>query len=208
MSDDAFESLAAVAASLPFHIDDVQAVNAAYTRWHGSRRPAERRWIQLWTYCFVRRYFLVKFIQEPAHTIADMDELVDKTFRKVERNEGQLNDPSRYASWVSVICKNTYRNYLRSRRRAVSIDDRPTSALVSEAPRAYNDAGMAREALGQAIARLPRYLQTCVRLRFIEGLSYPEIADRTGRPLASIRAYVYKALQRLREDDDLRDFVE
>lgn len=203
MSNSSFESLDALAASLPFHVDDVSAVNATYSRWRSDRDPSDQHVVQLWTYCFIRRYFLVKFVQESAYSVADLDLLIDKTFRKVERSEDQVKEPRRYASWVSVVCKNTYRNYLRRRRPAVSLDEPSMPLLVAEGPVVYQDAGMARQAVLSAIDRLPPYLQTCVRLRFLEGLSYNEIADRTDQPPPSIRAYIYKALQRLREDEEL-----
>jgi len=208
MPHSSFESLDAVAASLPFHVDDVHAVNDTYCRWRTARKPTDQRVVQLWTYCFIRRYFLVKFVHETTYRASDLDELIDKTFRKVERSESQVKEPSRYASWVSVVCKNTFRNYLRRRRHAVSLEETSMPPLVAEMPTSYHDVGFAHQALDRAISRLPNYLQACVRLRFLEGLSYQEISDRTDQPLPNIRAYIYKAIRRLRDDDELLSYFE
>lgn len=205
MSKTSFESLDDLASRLPFHIDDVTSVNQVYARWRVRGRESDHQVVQLWTYCFIRRYFLVKFIRDFETRASDFDELVDKAFMKAEASDRLVNDPTRYASWVSVVCKNTFRNYLRDRRRPVSLEDEDVPTLVAEIPRAYVDAGLAHQALLKAIERLPVYLQECVRLRYIDGLGYGEIAERTGHPPASIRAYIYKAVQRLRSDDDLRD---
>lgn len=208
MSHPSFRSLDALASSLPFHLDDVDSANAAYMRWHRTQDAEERRVILVWTYCFIRRYFLVKFVQETSYSAADLDDLIDRTFRKVERAESQIKQPSRYASWLSVVCKNTFRNYLRRRKSTVSLQEEQAPTLVGEEPKSYSDVGYAHLALHRAIDRLPSYLRVCMRLRFIEGLSYPEIAERTDHPLPRIRAYIYKGIRRLRDDEDLLSYFE
>ena len=203
MPKNAFESLDALASRLPFHIDDMESANAAFMRWHESGSPSDRRVVQLWTYCFIRRYYLVKFLQESTYGAADLDELIAKTFEKAERAFDEISRPSRYASWVSVVCKNTYLNYRRSRKPSFSIDEEGSPPLVAETPGAYDDVGLAREAVLRAIDRLPDYLRECVRLRFIDGLSYTEIGERTGHPLPRIRSYINKAMGKFRSDEEL-----
>jgi RNA polymerase sigma factor (sigma-70 family) len=200
MSTSSFESLEALVARLPFHLDDTGSINTCYARWFDSPSKRDRLTIDLWTYCFIRRYFLIKFVQESTVGPADFEELVDRTFRKVEQSAGQIKRPERYASWVSVVCKNTFLNYLRDFRRAVSLDADRSPQLVAETPQPFSDVGIVRQAVQEAIGRLPDYLQECVRLRFIEGLSYAEINDRTGYPLPRIRSYINKAMKRFRED--------
>ena len=46
-----------VARHLPFSLDDVSAVNRTFVRWLDKRRRRDGRLIQLWTYCYVHRYF-------------------------------------------------------------------------------------------------------------------------------------------------------
>ncbi len=200
MSASSFESLEALVARLPFHLDDTAAVNECFVRWFNAPTKRDRIVVDLWTYCFIRRYFLVKFIQESSVGPADLEELVDRTYQKIERSGRQIKRPERYASWVSVVCKNTFLNYLRDHRRAVSLDAERAPQLIAETPQPSYDAGFVRQAVEGAIKRLPAYLQECVRLRFVEGLTYEEIHDRTGHPLPRIRSYVNKALKRFRED--------
>ncbi len=203
-----FEALDALSSRLPFHIDDMSAANDVFVRWRSDGAEADRRIVQLWTYCFIRRYYTVKFLQEASYGAADLDELIDKTFQKVEESSTEIKRPSRYTSWVSVICKNNYLNYLRSRKPSLSIEEEGTPQLVAERPAVYDDVGLARDAVQRAIDRLPDYLQECVRLRFIEGLSYSEISERTGHPLPRIRSYVNKAMGRFRSDEQLLAYLE
>lgn len=206
MPRSAFESLDALAARLPFHIDDVASANDAFLRWRRTGSEADRRTVQLWTYCFIRRYFLVKFLQETTYGPADLDHVIDTAFRKAIGSSADIKNPGRYGHWVSKICKNTFLNYLRGRRRPLPLEDAPP--LVGESPTAYNDPGLAHDALVRAIERLPDYLRDCARLRFLEEMSYEEIAARTGFPLPRIRSYVNKAVNRFREDDELLDFFD
>ena len=203
MSYSSFDSLDELAAGLPFRLDDALAVNAAYTRWRATGDLQERSIVQLWTYCYIRRYFLVKFVQESSWSAIDLDVLVDIAFRKMEMRESQVREPSRYASWVSVVCKNTFRNYLRARRQQISFDGAPMGTSVSETPNNYREYGAQQQMLVGAIDRLPPHLRSCVRLRFLGGLSYAEIARRTDRPLPTIRSFIYKAVKRLRLDEEL-----
>ncbi len=203
MSYSSFDSLDELAAGLPFRLDDASAVNAAYARWRATLDLQERSVIQLWTYCYIRRYFLVKFVQESSWSAIDLDVLIDIAFRKTEMRESQVREPSRYASWVSVVCKNTFRNYLRARRQQVALDGAPLGTSVSETPNNYREYGAQQQMLVGAIDRLPPHLRSCVRLRFLGGLSYAEIARRTDRPLPTIRAFIYKAVKRLRKDEEL-----
>lgn len=207
MSTSSFESLDALASKLPFHLDDVDAVNDCFVRWFKAPSKEDRVVIDLWTYCFIRRYFLIKVVQEPSMGPTDFDELVDRTFLKIEASVGRVKRPAHYANWVSVVCKNTFLNYLRDRRHAVSLYENPDSQIAAEPARPYRDVGYTRLAVHRAIDRLPRYLRECVRLRFIEGLTYEEISERTGFPLPRIRSYINKAMKRFREDDRLLAYL-
>ena len=207
MSRAAIETLETLARRLPFHLDDTKAVNSLYVRWREYGREQDRLLIELWTYCFIRRYYLIKFSQGPTHNAADLDVLIEATFEKVERFGEKVQHPTRFANWVSVICKNTYLNYLRRRKPSISIVDAGTPPLVAEPAMGYSDSGHARVVLNRAIKRLPDYLQECAVLRLLEGLTYEEIGKRTGQPLPRIRAYVNKALKRFREDEELLEYL-
>lgn len=207
MSESAFDSLDLLAGQLPFHLDDADAVNACYLRWREGGREEERRIVELWIYCFIRRYFAMKFIQESSYNPADFDAIMDSTFEKVERFATQIQQPERFASWVSVICKNSYLNYLRGKKRSVPLESDFEPDLVAEPPVPYNDSASSRLVVLRAIRRLPSYLQECVSLRYLDGLSYEDIGDRTGYPLPRIRSYINKAMKRLREDGELLELL-
>jgi RNA polymerase sigma factor (sigma-70 family) len=105
----------------------------------------------------------------------------------------------RYAHWVSVVCRNTYLNFLRSRPRTANepIDDELSSFI--DPIRALQTTQL-RQTLCASIDRLPAFLSVVARLRFVDQKSYQEIGQATGKPVPVIRAYAHRAAIRLRAD--------
>jgi len=88
----------------------------SFRQWQTQADDEAGYHVDLWTYCFIRRYFLVKFAREAYGGPADLEALIEKAYRKVQSRRHTVADTARYASWVSVVCKNTFLNYLRGRR--------------------------------------------------------------------------------------------
>ena len=193
---------------LPFGLDETDRVGEAFARWREGAGEADRQAVEVWTYCFVRRYFIIKLAREPAGGGADLDALMDRVYRKVDARRDTVKEAARYAAWVSVICKRTFINHLHRRRRHVSIDEEAGPVLKADPADVHYDAPLVRKALLAAIGRLPPSLQTVARLKFVEDRPYADIAAATERPVASVRAYVHKALERFREDEHLLTFLD
>jgi RNA polymerase sigma-70 factor (ECF subfamily) len=56
-----------------------------------------------------------------------------------------------------------------------------------------------REKIKRALSTLPEVQQRTLMIAFFEGLSYPEIAEREGVPLGTIKSRAARALAALRE---------
>jgi RNA polymerase sigma factor (sigma-70 family) len=208
-----FASFKKVADQLPFDVGNFERASRAFEHWHERRQPDDERVVDLWTYCYVRRYFTIKFAKRAAESAADLDDLVARAYRKIDGARADLDEPDRYAAWVSVICQNTYRNYLRRGREYVSVEDEEEetgedeAALQADAPPAGSgDAERALRAVHAAIERLPDYLAEAARLRLLEEKSYDEISEATGKSKASMRTYVNRARKKLQEDEYLSAF--
>lgn len=197
-----------IAARLPFHLDDIDQVNESFRQWRIHSDDKNRYVLDLWTYCFIRRYFVIKFASRSLHSdVATVDLLIEQAYKKVQTHQHELADARRYANWVSVICKNTFLNFLRRQPVLTSIDEEAGPVLqASEKPATY-DIAVLIEGLRQAIERLPDYLQDVARLRLLEKCSYQEIEERTGKPIASIRTYLHKALVKIRSDAEFLKLI-
>ena len=197
-----------IAARLPFHLDDTDQVNEAFRQWRLHGEAQDRYVIDLWTYCFVRRYFIVKFASGAFRGDgASVDILIEQAYERVQTRQGEVADARRYASWVSVICKNTFLNFLRRQPVFTSIDQEEGPVLQSDRQPATYDMGIVIEGLRQAIERLPDYLKDVARLYLLETCSYQEIEKRTGKPIATVRTYLQRTLVKIRSDTEFLVFI-
>lgn len=192
---------------LPFSVDDTDAANEAFERCLDGEPEAERL-VDMWTYCYVCRYFLSKSAQGVFNNLSDADELTTRAYRKVLKNRGDVRTPGRYASWVSVVCKNTFLNYTRRDQFSESIEDEEGPTLTADDGSSVAEVGFVREAFVDAIDRLPSYLQEPARLYFLEDREFDEISEAVGKPVATVRTYKHKAMKHLRTDERLQEYVD
>ena len=193
--------LRALAVDLPFHLDDIASVNATFVRWRAEGAADDARTVAVWTYCYVQRYFYVKFASHP--DAIPVDQLIDRALRGAFCSQARVRRPERYAQWVSTICKRTFLNYLRIDRIHVALSENLPPASGLSAPLHY-DTALLRRSLGAAISSLPSFLRDIARMRLIEERSYTEIRELTGKPLPTLRAYTNKALRHLRNNATLQ----
>ncbi len=198
-------SLEVLASSLPFRLDEAERVNEAFSSYMSSGLKQQKVLIDLWTYCFVRRYFLIKFLKETAFRSSELDHIVEKTYQKVERSRGGIDSYDRYAQWVSVVCRNTYINFVTRRHSITGLEHLPSDPpdVPSKNDLEDNVAGV-HVALVRATESLPEFLQPTARMKFIEGLSYEEISRIIGKRVPTVRSYIHKICARFRKDQALR----
>lgn len=108
---------------LPFHLDDLIRANAVYETWMKHRKIEDQHIIDLWTYCFIWRNLLVKFSRNPDLRASDFDMLVARVYERIMERRYTVRDETRYANWVSVVCRNFFVNYLRTFKKSLPIQD-------------------------------------------------------------------------------------
>lgn len=201
-------SLDTLAAHLPFSLDESERVNETYARYATQNRLPDAQMVDLWTYCYIRRYFLIKFIRSGGFRSSELEQVVEKTYRKVDSARGQLQSNDRYAQWVSVVCRNAFYNFVSRRLKLAPLDDvHELKAPVADVELDV-DSGALFVALKTAIENLPPFLQQTARMRYIENLSYEEIARIEGKRAPTIRSYIHKICQRFRQDKELSLWAE
>lgn len=198
--------LDALARSLPFPVDDYAAAGRAFAAWReagGQREGAAYGTVTLWAYVYVQRHLAARFARERTSGPADLDDAITRAVEGFMEGLDRVDDPLRFPHYVSVICKNTVIGHRGRRRETVEADDEtlPPDDEVTPAPFA---AEVVRADVDAALADLPDSVREVARLRYVERLDYETIAERTGRPIASVRTYAARAGARLREDPHLR----
>ena len=110
-------------------------------------------------------------------------------------------DPSKAGAitWLAVLARN--RAIDRLRRRSVGTDAIEAAAHIEdESPSAFDIVEQADNAarLGRCLEQLEEHSRSMIRSAFLDGASYPELAEREGVPLGTMKSWIRRGLQRLR----------
>ena len=126
------------------------------------------------------------------------EDLVHDVFLQALPKLAALRDASRFGSWLAAIARNRATDFHRRAKSDSSLDDQP-GAL--EAPDNSRGAVGVEDgiALLNAVRQLPEAYREPLIMRFVEGMSGPEIAARTGLTHGSVRVNLYRGMQLLRE---------
>ena len=120
----------------------------------------------------------------------EVSDLVQDVFLVAFRKLGSLRDASRFGPWVAMIARNRATDFHRRKRE--------TEELREEVSRGGGAVAEAREAL-EIIRSLPEAYRETLVLRLVEGMTGPEIAERTGLRPASVRVNLHRGMKLLRE---------
>jgi RNA polymerase sigma-70 factor (ECF subfamily) len=121
---------------------------------------------------------------------ADVDDLVQDVFLQAMRRLGSLRSAEAFGPWLAAIARNRARDRWRRGDAAVP--------LPAEVPGPPHPEGEAMTVLA-AIRRLPEAYRETLVLRLVEGMTGPEIAERTGLTPGSVRVNLHRGLKVLRE---------
>lgn len=112
---------------------------------------------------------------------------------------GPTYDPSRasLATWLLMIARSRAIDHLR-RRVPEPYDPDTMPELVDRESEDQADALVERWRVAGLIAGLPKQEARLLEMRFYQGLSQSEIAQRTGIPLGTVKMQMVRALERLR----------
>ena len=122
-----------------------------------------------------------------------VDDLVQDVFVVAMDKLHTLRDDRAFGPWIAAIARRRAADWRRRRRDTVELDE----SLAGDA-RPDDDAAAAREAV-DAIASLPEAYRETLMLRFVAGLTGPEIAERTGLTHGSVRVNLHRGVALLRD---------
>jgi RNA polymerase sigma-70 factor, ECF subfamily len=141
----------------------------------------------------------------------DAEDVLQETFLKAFENLPRFREDSRFYTWIVRIGVNQALMKLRKRRtdRSVSLDE-PIEDGGEVIPRDFADwkpdpeellgRTETREIMERAIQNLPVSFRTVFQLRDVEGLSTEETAEMLGLTISAVKARLFRARLRLREE--------
>jgi len=134
---------------------------------------------------------------------AEAEDVLHDAFVAVGDRAGQYSrDRGTVGAWLVTLVRNLSIDRTRRRDRrgnlARDVIAHEPVAKVAD-PEELTAAAGTREKVRRALASLPDVQRITLEVAFFEGLSYPEIAEREGVPLGTIKSRAARAIMSLRE---------
>lgn len=120
----------------------------------------------------------------------EVDDLVQDVFLTALRKLDTLRDAASFGAWLAMITRNRAMDFHRRSRETTEVTEETGQTRASQ--------GDAVEVLN-LIRLLPEAYREPMTLRFVEGMTGPEIAERTGLAPASVRVNIHRGMKMLRE---------
>ncbi|MEO8294811.1 MAG: sigma-70 family RNA polymerase sigma factor [Gemmatimonadota bacterium] len=148
------------------------------------------------------------------------EDLAQETFVKALNAIESYRPEFKFSSWIFKIANNAAIDHLRRRElNTLSLDGSPnaetpdaveaTALQVSDRSETPLEELEARElggAIELAIGQLRPEYRACILLRHVEGRPYEEIAEMLSLPLGTVKTYIHRARNELRQSlGDLRE---
>ena len=127
----------------------------------------------------------------------EAEDIAQEAFLRAYRDLRTLRKSDSFTQWLCRITLNVTREKNRARRPFVSLDSLPEMAAKSDP---QEEAEIAR--LMVMVSDLPEEYRVPLTMRYIEGMSYRDIAEALHIEESSARSRVHRARAMLREQTD------
>jgi len=141
------------------------------------------------------------------------EDLSQETFVKALNAIGSYRPEFKFSSWIFKIANNASIDHLRRRELdTLSLEGSPHAATPEamqatalqignreESPLEAVEARELGSAIEAAIGRLRPEYRSCILLRHVEGRAYEEIAEILDLPLGTVKTYIHRARNELRQ---------
>src|ERR1700731_692419 len=130
--------------------------------------------------------------------VREVDDLVQEVFLLALRQLHALRDVSRFGPWLGTITRNRANDYFR---KAIPVEEvtEPVSENQAGSRTSCHIAEQEADLILAAVRALPEPYREPLILRLVEGMTGPEIAERTGLTHGSVRVNLFRGLRPLRE---------
>ena len=141
---------------------------------------------------------MARFAQHMLGDADDAEEVVQDAFVRAYRSLARCNDPSRFDGWLFRILVNRCRTRGGRRGRRNRMFVRDPGALEQASVDHPADRFEWRAEITHALGQLGGDYREAFLLKYVEELSYEEIAELTGVGISALKMRVKRACERLR----------
>jgi RNA polymerase sigma-70 factor (ECF subfamily) len=119
----------------------------------------------------------------------DAEDLTQDVFLHAMGRLHTLREPAAFGGWLAAIARSRALDHVRRTPRAEALPDHLRGATGNTGDAAW---------ILSAIQALPAAYRETLTLRLVEGMTGPEIAERTGLTPASVRVNLCRGMSQLR----------
>ncbi len=132
------------------------------------------------------------------------EEVLQESFVKIWHHAGNYDaDKSAPMTWMTAIVRNRALDWLRRPREVQTSDELEAfmEGVPDEGPGPEELAALTAQAakLQECMQQLGADQQRSITLAFFHGLSHGELAEKMGKPLGTVKTWVRRGLDRLRQ---------
>ena len=128
----------------------------------------------------------------------EVDDLVQDVFLLALPRLHTLRDANRFGPWLAAIARNRANDYYRQSVDHVELTEELAAGDGNkQGPSDLNNVEAAR--ILAMIRNLPEAYREPLLLRLVEGMTGPEISERTGMTPGSVRVNLHRGMQQLRQ---------
>lgn len=123
-------------------------------------------------------------------SFSEVDDLMQEVFLQALRRIETLRTEDAFGAWLASIARNIAASHHRSKRPGEELED----------PAGHSGGSAAAEAAEvlRILQELPEAYRETLALRLVEGMTGPEIAERTGLKHGSVRVNLSRGMELLR----------
>ena len=143
--------------------------------------------------------YVYAIVGEIVDNVHDAEEVVQDAFLNAYQGLGQLEDATKFKSWLAEITRNCARQWLRKQRDdTVSIDEVSEQVLQTrDAPDERLTQLEQRELIRRTIETLPQKDRELARAFYLEGASYDELTNAHGLSYNAVASRLSRAKRQL-----------
>jgi RNA polymerase sigma-70 factor, ECF subfamily len=138
------------------------------------------------------------FVARRVASEADVDDVVQDVFLRMQRGLEGLRDDERFGPWVYRVARSAIVDHHRAAVRRGA----PSDAIVEEPVEEHDEGAVAEELavyVALFVAMLPSPYREALTLTELEGLSQREAADLLGVSVSGMKSRVQRGRRKLRE---------
>lgn len=133
--------------------------------------------------------YAMRFVRDPERA----RDVVQDTFLRMCESDVQVDDP-RLGSWLYTVCRNRAIDVRRKDVRTTTMEDLPEVRVEPHEERDH-----AVNEVFERVNALPENKARVIELRYREGQSYRQIADKTGMTVSHVGVIIHDSIKLLRK---------